>query len=407
MRILYVVQHFAGPSGAGSSRVFENARRIVAAGHEVTLLCGKLDRSRDADLEEAAAAGIAIRRAPILYSQKQSYLRRLWTFQRYMRWAVRAGKEVDRPDVVFASSTPLTVGDVGRLLAKHHRAPFVFEVRDLWPEVPISLGVLKTPVLRWLARRMARRVYAAADRIVALSPDMKRVIAGWGFPEDRIAVVPNAADNDVFGDGAVHARRGEVRRELSWGSDLVAIHPGAMGKVNGLDYLLDVAKALDARGEPGIRIVLVGDGGERPRLERRVRAESIRSAAIYPPVPKREVAAWIAAADVGVVTVAAKPFLEMNSANKFFDFLAASRPIVLNYGGWQAEVLRDSGAGRDFDPRDPSAMARGLVALRDDAEGRARMGDRARALARERYDRDRLAAQVESELRRAVEESRR
>ncbi len=180
INILYIVQHFTTPSSAGSARAFENARRLVQRGHRVTMLCGRLDRNAESDLAEAKSVGIDLRMAPILYTQRMSYTRRLIAFRRYMVWAMRTGRQLSRPDVVLASSTPLTVGEIGRKVASHHKVPFVFEVRDLWPEVPITLGALKSPLLRWVARRMAARVYAAADAVVALSPDMARVVETWG-----------------------------------------------------------------------------------------------------------------------------------------------------------------------------------------------------------------------------------
>lgn len=399
MRILYLAQHFSGPSGSCGSRCYEHARRLVAWGHDVTLLCGRMDRSHQADVDLARAAGLDIHQGDIGYSQALSYSERLLAFRRYMRWAAATARTVPRPDVVLATSTPLTVGDVGRRVARFHRAPFVFEVRDLWPEIPISLGALKTPVLRWLARRMARRIYDAADRIIALSPGMARTIRdSWGIPGDRITVIPNCSDNALFGRPELRAGRDAFRERMGWSGKLVALHPGAMGLVNGLDYLVDTAALLDREGESGIRIVLLGDGTARPHIEARLRREGIRSLTVHPPVPRREIPAWLDASDVGLVTVAARPFLETNSANKFFDALAAGRPVLLNYGGWMAETLRESGAGMDADPLSPASMVAQLHTLRDDPARRSAMGRCARRLAEEQFDRDLLAHRLERVL---------
>lgn len=406
MHVLYIVQHFATPSTAGSSRAFENARRLIRRGHRVTMLCGRLERNTDRDVDEARAAGIELHMAPVVYSQKLSYVQRLWVFRRYMKWAVRTGSRLERPDVVFASSTPLTVGDIGRRIAARHGVPFVFEVRDLWPEVPIALGALRLPPLRWMARRMAARTYAAATRVVALSTDMARVIETWGVPADRVSVGPNACDIDAFGSAEAEAHRDAERERRGWQGKFVAIHPGAMGRVNGLDYVLDAGKALDRMGEDGIVLALVGEGSERPRLEARIAAEGIRSVAVAPAVPKRTMPAVLAAADVGLVTVADRPYLDTNSANKFFDFLAAGRPIVLNYAGWQASVLGDSGAGVAVSPSDPGALAAALRRLRDEPETRTAMGRSARRLAETQFARERLVDDIERALRSAIEEGR-
>jgi glycosyltransferase involved in cell wall biosynthesis len=403
MNVLYVVQHFFSRDAVrGSIRPFAVARRLTDSGHRVTLLCGThADTPRSDD--DAREAGIEVIRAPIVY-QSGSYARRMAVFARYMRWAIRTARRLPRPDVVFASSTPLTVGEVGRVAAAHHRVPFVFEVRDLWPEIPIVFGALPTPLLRWGARLMARRIYGAAAEVVALSPDMARVIRDdWGVDASRLSVIPNFADTDAFATPAVEAQREAFRERMGWTGKLVAVHAGAMGRVNGLDYVLDAGKALDAAGARDVRIVLLGDGIEARRLEARARAEGIRSVSLHAPVPKRDIPLWLAAADVGLVTVAPLPLLETNSANKFFDVLAAGRPVLLNYGGWMAGVLRETGAGLSADPRSPASLAGALRALERDPAGRQAMGRAARALAESRYARDALTRELEGVLVRAVE----
>lgn len=396
MKILYVVQHFSGPEGTSGSRAYENARRLVARGHEVTLLCAQFEHGTSGDLAAARAAGIRILQAPILYGQKLSFARRILAFIRYMPWAVRTGRRLPSPDVVLASSTPLTVGEIGRRVARHHRIPFVFEVRDLWPEVPIALGALRNPVLRWAARRLASICYRAAAHVVALSPDMRAGILRTGVPPECVTVVPNCSDTDLFGGPQ---DRAGMRRRFDWSADeLVCIHPGAMGLVNGLDAVVDCGRQLDAAGIADIHLALVGRGSQRARLEARLRDEGVQCVSIHDPVPKKEMPALLAAADVGLMTVAPIPELQANSANKFFDFLAAGLPVVLNYGGWQAEVLRESGAGLAAPPGDVPGLVALLKRLRTDPAERERMGRAARKLAEERFDRDKLVGEIEQVL---------
>ncbi len=395
MNILYIVQHFSGPHSSSGSRPYENARLLVERGHGVTLLCGHTEGAADADIALARDVGIAVHRAPVRYGHRMSYSRRLLAFHAYMRWAVRTGKACRDPDVVFASSTPLTVGEIGRKVAAHHRVPLVFEVRDVWPEVPIALGALRNPVLRWMAFRMARRVYAASSHIVALSPDMKRMIELHGVPPERISVIPNCSDTALFGD---REGREATRSRYGWENKFVCIHPGAMGIVNGLDYLLDAAKCLDARGAGNILVALVGSGRQRDHLAARIEEEGIRSAAIYDPVAKKDMAGLLAGADVGLMSVANRPHLSANSANKFFDFLAAGLPVVMNYQGWKAQVLRETGAGLSCAPGNPEELAACLVQLASDPAACGKMGQEARKLAITRYDRDLLVGQLESVL---------
>ena len=178
-----------------------------------------------------------------------------------MLWAVRQGKEIARPDLVFASSTPLTVGEVGRKIAAYHRVPFVFEVRDLWPEVPIAMGALKNPLLRFSAMRMTQRIYDAADHIVALSPGMKEGILHWGIPAEKISVIPNCSDTTLFGQQCPSEREAE-RTRRGWNGKLMCIYPGSLGVSNGLDYLINCAKVLDQHGVEDIHLAIVGDGAD-------------------------------------------------------------------------------------------------------------------------------------------------
>jgi len=395
MNILYIVQHFSGPHSSSGSRPYENGRLLVERGHDVTLLCGHTEGAADADIELAREAGIVIHRAPVRYGHRMSYSRRLLAFHAYMRWAVRTGKACRNPDVVFASSTTLTVGEIGRKVAAHHRVPLMFEVRDVWPEVPIALGALRNLVLRWMAFRMARRVYAASSHIVALSPDMKRMIDRHGVPPEKISVIPNCSDNALFGS---REERTQTRRRYGWDGEFVCIHPGAMGLVNGLDYLLDVAKCLDARDAGDILVALVGRGRLRDHLAARIRQEGIRSAILYDPIAKKDMPGLLAGADVGLMSVADRPHLAANSANKFFDFLAAGLPVVLNYGGWKADVLRDSGAGVSCSPQQPAEFAEVLVRLAENSGECERMGRAARQLAETHYDRGLLVGQLENVL---------
>jgi glycosyltransferase involved in cell wall biosynthesis len=395
MRILYIVQHFSGPSGTSGSRPYENARRLVAMGHDVTLMCGSFDRGGQEDIEHARQAGIDVRVAPVTYKQGLSFLQRIKVFRQYMLWATRFGKSLPRPDVVFASSTPLTVGEIGRRLATHHHCPFVFEVRDLWPEIPMAVGALKNPVMRWSAHRMARKVYAAADHVIALSPGMRDGVVAWGVPEQNVTVIPNCSDTTLFGS---RDQREERRSRYGWNGKFVCIHSGSMGIVNGLDYLLDAAKVLDERRVDDILIAIVGDGQMKPHLVERVGLEGIKSAVIYEPTPKCEMPALLSAADVGAVSFLPLPYMDTNSANKFFDFLAAGLPVVINYGGWQKAVLTEWNAGLSVDPSDPSTLADALIALRDDEERRGQMGAAARQLAEDRFDRDKLVSCLEAVL---------
>jgi glycosyltransferase involved in cell wall biosynthesis len=402
MRILYIVQHFVGPTGVGSSRAFEATTRLAAAGHEVTLLCGTFEGLGAGDLPAARQRGVTVVCSPIAYEQRLSERHRMVRFVRFMLWALCRAVAARRPDVVFASSTPLTIGVVGALAGWWHRVPFVFEVRDLWPEIPIALGVPRNPWLIAAVEAITDRVYRAATQVIALSSGMAARIIERGVPEERVTVIPNCADVQTFG---VRRSRRRLRRELGWTGRLICIHAGSMGRVNGLGALLDAAAVLDARGIEDVVIALVGDGAERAVLEARARAEGLRSVRFYHAFAREAMPDVLGAADVGLVTFRNVPWLHTNSANKFFDCLASRLPVVINYGGWQAQELAAADAGVSVAAGGPEAIADALVALRDDVEGRRRMAAHARQLAERKFARTLLVDLLVSVLAGAVDQT--
>jgi len=174
---------------------------------------------------------------------------------------------------------------------------------------------------------------------------------------------------------------------------IVVVHPGAMGQVNGLGGVLDAAPCL-AKLAPEVLVALVGDGRERKEIESRVAEERLDNVLFQNPVPKREMPRLLAASDIGLMTVLPVPALFANSANKFFDFLAAGLPVVMNYGGWKAKLLRENKCGLASKPGDAEGLAIAIAQLAADEKLRQRMGDNARRLAEERFSRDDLARQL-------------
>ncbi|MHC4625761.1 MAG: glycosyltransferase, partial [Planctomycetota bacterium] len=186
MHILYLHQYFATRKGMTGTRSYEFARRLVGKGHRVTMVTSGLANRQfavtgDRQYAEFDADGIRVVAIAAAYNDPQlgtnmSGWRRMLEFYRFARLAVRVGKGLAKPDIVFATHTPLTIGLAGRALSRHFEVPLVFEVRDLWPDALVNVGALKNPVAIWWLQRMARKIYAAARHIVALSPGMKEGI---------------------------------------------------------------------------------------------------------------------------------------------------------------------------------------------------------------------------------------
>ena len=396
MHIAYIHQHFSTTHGTTGTRSYEMSLRLIEAGHRVTMICGDY-ASGDATRASTTGSlggvkvcdmdGIRIVHVHVPYSDQMGFARRVLAFLHFAREAGHLASKLDA-DLVLASSTPLTVGLAGLRAKDRLKIPFVFEVRDLWPAVPIAMGALRNPLLRWYARRMEARIYNGADRIIALSPGMRDGVCDLGYSRRRISLIPNACDLDLF------TPSDEPLEDPRFGSPDACrfLFAGAHGLVGGLNAILDAVGELKRRNERRIRIVFVGQGRERARLMTRSRCEGLDPWITWVgPMSKIELARVMPRMNVGLMTVRPIPALFAASPNKFFDYIASGLPVVMNYPGWLADLVRDHDCGIAVPADDPSALADAMVFLRDDADQRARMGRRARELAETEFSRDELA----------------
>ncbi len=393
MRIAYLHQYYANPSMSGGTRSYEMARRLVAQGHEVDLVTSWREPGERRGWFATEEEGIRVHWIPVPYANRMGYRQRVEAFGRFAVAAARKAASLN-PDVVFATSTPLTIALPAVYAARTRRVPMVFEVRDLWPEVPIALGAIRHPLLRALARGLERWAYRHAEAVVALSPGMRDGVLRAGCPAERVAVIPNASDLDLF--RVDHERVRAFRAERSWlGDRPLVLYAGTFGRVNGVGALVDLAVALD-RIAPEVRVLLVGDGMERAAVEAAARDLGVwgRNLFIEPPVAKREVATLFGAADLATSVVIDRRELWPNSANKFFDALAAGTPLFVNYGGWQADLIERHDLGLACWGLPIEEAARRVADLLRDAPRLEATGQRARALAETLFDREELAAQL-------------
>ncbi|WP_376691951.1 glycosyltransferase family 4 protein [Wenzhouxiangella sp. EGI_FJ10409] len=402
MRVTYLHQYFNTPQMPGDGRSFEMARRLAANGHQVNLLTAFRDESGNRDWFETREAGINVHWLPVPYSNTMSYAERIQSFFRFAMRSARRASQLEA-DVVFATSTPLTIALPGVRAARRIGAPMVFEVRDLWPELPIAMGVLRDPVSKFLARRLERFAYRNSSRIVALSPGMAKGVAATGYPRERISVIPNSCDLELLeqSDEAAEAFR-QSHPEL--GDGPIVLYAGTLGHINGVDYLVEVAARL-LEASPSVRFVILGYGAREAHV--RSEAERLgvlnRNLFIYSRIPKSEMVKAFSAASIATSLFVDLPEMENNSANKFFDGLAAGKPVAINYGGWQAELLEENDAGLVLS-RDPNEAANQLDDCLGDPDWLDRTGRAARALAEQRFSRDRLAAKLEQVLLDAVDQ---
>jgi glycosyltransferase involved in cell wall biosynthesis len=395
MHVAYIHQHFVTRSGTAGTRSYEMARRLIAAGHRVTMICGESAVARLEFKTNERVAAFTVDNIRVLcvrepYASQMVAARRALAFGRFARAAQRLVAGLDA-DLVFATSTPLTVGLPGMKGARRLGVPFVFEVRDLWPELLIAVGAVRNPLLKWYLERMERRIYRAADRIYALAPGIRDGICRTGYPLERVLLIPNCCDLDLFRPDA----RGPLDAKFGAPDEFRLVYAGAHGTFNGLDAILDAVAELQRRAVSGVRFVFIGAGREKPRLMARCAREGLQPYVSWiEPMPKEELARVIASMDVGLMTLANRPeYYYGTSPNKFFDYIAAGIPVLNNYPGWLADMIREHRIGEVVPPDDPVAFADAVLRLRDERQQRPEVGRRARALAEAQFSRDRLGQQ--------------
>lgn len=395
-RLLYLHQHFSTPAGAAGTRSHALALALARRGHAVTLATGQwqgavtgLDGPFRRGRRDGRVDGFGVVEFAIPCANAMGLARRTAAFLRYAGRAT--GLALGGPwDLVIASSTPLTVA-LPALAARALRGtPFLFEMRDPWPELPAALGLRAPPAL-WAMDRLADAACRRAAAVVALSEGMAGIARARGAA--AVHVVPQGADLDLFGP-----RIAPWRPESAGSGELLAVYAGTHGAANGLGALVGAARALHGAGERRVRLVLVGEGAEKPALI--AAAAGLPNITFLDPLPKRELGRLLAGAQLGLLCLApVAAFAEWTAPNKLMDYLAAGLPVLSNLPGEAARLLA-GGAGETVPAGDGAAFAAALARLADSPGRRAAMGEAARALALRRFDRrllaQRFVAAVES-----------
>ncbi|MGW3612310.1 glycosyltransferase family 4 protein [Micromonospora sp. NPDC005163] len=325
-----VFNHFAVPRGyPGGTRHVELFSRLP--GWSYVVIAGR--RNMVTGLPQRAEPGFH----PVAVTPyRGNGLGRVVNWASYAVTATAAGLRQPRLDVVYASSPHLLAGVSGWIVAAVRRVPFVLEIRDLWPRVLVDMGRFAETSLTYRAlERVERFLYRRAHRVVIMAPGVRAAVEGKGAAPEKIAFIPNAADPEDF---VPSADRDELRRRYGF-TRRTAIYAGAHGPANGLDLLLDAAKAV-----PDLDVVLVGSGVEKPRLQ--VAAHGIRNVRFLDPVPKTEIPDILHAADIGLHVLADVELFRVGvSPNKVFDYMAAGLPIVTNSPGTVGDLVMGAGAG--------------------------------------------------------------
>jgi glycosyltransferase involved in cell wall biosynthesis len=393
---LLIHQSFVSPTEAGGTRHYELARRLVRRGHQFTIVASDMSYLTGKPVTETRRLvgerwldGVRIFRTWCYAAFHRSYLSRVLAFLSFSVISVPAAWRAGQVDILMGTTPPIFQAVSAWFVALLRRRPFLLEVRDLWPDFAIEVGVIKNPLLIWLSRWLERFLYNRATHILVNSPAYQTYLTGRGVPPEKVTLIANGVDPTMFDPNA----RGS-RFKTGYGLDqkFVALYAGALGLANDLDTLIEAAVLL--REESSIHFLLVGDGKERQRLEAEVRLRKLPNITFAGAQPKTAMPEALAAADACIAILKDVPMFRTTYPNKVFDYMAAGRPVVLAIDGVIREVIEAAGCGIYVPPGNSVALAEAIRQLsRDPARSRT-MGLLGRVYVQEHFHRDKQAEQL-------------
>jgi len=391
MNILYIHQYFNTPKEPGGTRSYWISRELVKRGHQVTMITSTNSKLHP-DPCEMDIDGIHVIYVKNSYSNYMSAPRKILSFLNFIRLAVKTGVKQKGIDMVYATSTPLTVGYIAMRIKARKKWPYVFEVRDLWPEFPIQIGAIKNKYAIWYLRRLERHIYERSEHVVALSPGMQEGVIAAGTPKEKTSMIPNMSKPDKF---FPHEPNMEVANK--YGVDITkfnVVHFGSMGRANGLKYIIDTAKILQDKGINDVNFIFMGSGATEPILKKQVEEQELKNVQFLGLHPMATLSEIVNLCDASMTSFLNLPILKTNSPNKLFDSLSAGKPIIVNSAGWTKDLVEKDDCGFYVDPDSPENFAEELIRYKDEKETLKRWGENARKLSLEVFDKSILAAKV-------------
>jgi glycosyltransferase involved in cell wall biosynthesis len=397
MRILYLSQYFPPEAGATQTRAFEMGRNLVRMGHSVTMIgevpnhpSGIIPKEYQGKLyERSELEGMDVIRVWVKASPVKNFRNRVLFYISYMINATLAGLLLARGryDLLIASSPPLFVGGAALILSALRRIPFVFEVRDLWPESAIALGELTNPRAIALATWLEEKCYQKSRKIIVVTNGIQERLLERGIPSAKIAVVPNGANVDLF-QFSLPARQ-QVRNQLGLGDKFVPVYAGIHGIAQGLEIVVEAARLL--QGEPDVHFVLIGDGPQKAEIARLVRSYGLENISLLPELPREAIPGHLSAADIALIPLRKLELFKGALPSKLFDAWACERPVLLSVDGEARQILESANGGVFVPPEDVRALANAILELKRDPDKRESMGKRGRLFTERHYSRETLA----------------
>ncbi len=411
MKILLINQAFVSPDEPGHTRHYELAKFLQSRGHELVIVASDLnyqtgqrtvERKGIRVAAEEVIDGVRVLRAYIYPALHRSYFWRIVSFFSFMFSSIWTALQVKDVDLILGTTPPIFQAVSAWFVASIRRKPFLLEVRDLWPEFGVSMGVLKNPIVIALGRWLEKFLYTRATHILVNSPAYKDYMIGKGVPEKKITFIPYGTDVDMFNpqvDGS------SIRAELGLQDKFVVLYAGALGQANDIDTILRAAERLSHRAHRDsekndetdrIRFVLFGDGKERPRLQNEAERKNLSNVIFAGVRAKKDMPRVVASADVCIAVLQDIPMFRTTYPNKVFDYMAAGRATVLVIDGITRQLIEDSYGGAYVQPNDDQQLAETILDLSKNPDIVKQMGLNAREYLVKHLDRkDKLKETLE------------
>jgi glycosyltransferase involved in cell wall biosynthesis len=408
VKILYVSQYFPPEMGAPAARAIELARHWVEAGHEVTVLTGFPNHPTGVVPAEwrqrlrrlvyrEIVDGVNVARTWLWPLPNRRADERILNYSSFFISAAVRGLSLAHVDVVIATSPQLLVGLAGWWIARWQRVPFVFEVRDLWPESLAAVGAgSEKSLLHGSLRAAAGFLYRKSRRIVVVTPAFREhLIRHWNVPSARISVVENGVETDLFSPANTDPG---IRRQLEAEGKFLVCYLGTMGMAHGLETLVEAASRLQA-SHPQVVFALVGEGSDKQRIKTLVTSQALRNVRFVDQQPRERVPAYINASDACLVLLKKTDLFRTVVPTKMLEFMACGRPVIVGVEGEAGKIMEEAGAGVLVEPENAAALAEAIAKLAADRVVSETMGGNGRKYIIEHYARKQTATIYLSVLR--------
>ena len=379
MKILYIHQYFITPNEPGGTRSYWLAQQLINKGHEVIMLTSSSKYNEP--FKTITIDGIKVIYIKEDYDQKMNVSRRLKSFLGFMYKSTKLSLRQKNIDLIISTSTPLTVGIPALIMKWFKKVPYIFEVRDLWPEVPIQMGAINNSYIIKATRLLEKIIYKNAVHIIALSPGMQEGVIKY-VSKSKTSMIPNMAKMDEFWP---REKNYNLINQLNLSPEsFKIIHFGSLGVANGAHYIIEAAKSMKHFND--IEFLFVGGGATEDELKNIVDRYDLTNIKFLGKFPMNEVSEIVNFSDVSIVSFLDLPILYTNSPNKFFDSLSAGKPIIVNSAGWTKNIVEDYNCGFYVSPNKPAELIEKILFLKNNPDIKIKMGKTSRFLAETLYD---------------------